>query len=107
MPAARKLESNPSYTTEESVTMSTDPVTETHDHRPAEILAIIESVAETVQAYYVFPDTAHQVAQQIRSRRDAGEYSHEISLQSLCDRLTMDLQAATQSVAIGHMNMSR
>ena len=54
---------------------------------------IVTSIAATVEANYVFPDTGRLVAQHLRNRLAGGGYGAAMTAGQLADRLTADLRA--------------
>lgn len=60
---------------------------------PERLEALVEALAKAIEEHYVFPDTAHTIAETLRERLFDGAYEG-ISLQTLAGRLTIDLRSA-------------
>src|SRR5262249_53757643 len=57
---------------------------------------LIEAVAQNVEDYYVFPETAAEAADAIRRRQENGEYGRITSAAELARTLTAHLREVTR-----------
>src|SRR5689334_20277089 len=57
--------------------------------------AVIAGLLERLEARYVFPDVAAQMAAAIHAHQDAGDYADITSAAAFCERLTADMQAVS------------
>jgi retinol-binding protein 3 len=56
---------------------------------------LIESLAQKLQAHYIFPKVAEQMDAAIRAKAGAGAYDEITTLTRFCEQLTEDLQAVS------------
>jgi retinol-binding protein 3 len=73
------------------------PITATHQ------AAIIDSLARTLNEYYVFPDKAREMEKLVRSNLKKGEYKSIATLGEFAVRLTQDFQSVNHDL---HLNIS-
>jgi C-terminal processing protease CtpA/Prc len=57
--------------------------------------AIIDTIVQKLHDHYIFPEVAQQMDAAVRARAGAGAYDKIAMLDSLCERLTADLQAVS------------
>jgi hypothetical protein len=60
---------------------------------PAVARRVVENIAGTVEASYVFPDTGRMIAEHLRGRLRAGVYDAPMDAGRLTDRITADMKA--------------
>ena len=68
----------------------------------AERRAVVTALAEQLQAKYVFPDAAQQLATTLRAKEKAGAYANANTVVTFVDALTADLRTLGKD---GHFNV--